>query len=139
MDAQGVTNRDISRRILLGEGSVSSILSGRHSPSLANFMGIISVLGLQPSYVLLGEGAKYVGEEAPRARSSSSTELKPVGSTAGVDAWLIETDLMMTRAEKAYMRRVEWLDPECRLPDKIYEAQLGVYRMQAEHVAGNAA
>lgn len=126
MEARKITNRDISRKIFLGEGSVGKILTGKTSPTLDNFLGILGVLGLNPSYVLLGLGAKYVADEGSSS-GDSSQRLKAV-CTGGVDAWLLDTHEATTRDERDWMRSVQWPEPEIRLPDEIYESELRVYR-----------
>lgn len=126
MEARNITNRDISRKIQLGEGSVGKILLGKTSPTLDNFLGILGVLGLNPSYVLFGIGSKYVADEEG-SPSDSSQRLKAV-CTSGVDAWLLETHEPTTKDERDWMRSVKWDEPEVRLPDEIYEMELRVYR-----------
>lgn len=137
MDARKVTKRDISRKILLGEGSVGLILSGKQGPSLANFLAIIGELGLHPSWVILGEGAKYTGEPSAPQKSESSVEHKQI--TTGVDSWIADTHEVLTKDEKDWLRYgVKWTQPDVRQPDDIYERALAVYRDSKRLANGSA-
>jgi transcriptional regulator with XRE-family HTH domain len=124
-----INQSELARRTDVRPGTISSILSGEKVPTVETLAAICNALKVYPSWIMLGEGPKYVTDSgdgfAPVVLSDGKTA--PI-RTHGVDQWLAQTTTELTEDESAWMRAIPWPAAHIQQPDLVYLTMLSVYR-----------
>lgn len=123
---RGISARELSRRIGVGETPVGRILNGEASPNVTTLKDICTELRVRPTYVFYGEGPRY--NEDPE--ESTAVKRAP---TLGIERWLQETSegRGVTDDERAWLLAVPWVAPHQRQSDAVYQLILLGYRQMA--------
>lgn len=115
---KGWSQADLAHAIKKRDSTISAILGGNSGPRTSTFKAICDALRLNPGYVMFGIEPRFIEPQ----KTPSSTELKPVAMSLGVDLWLADTPdgRSTSAAERDAMRAVPWPNPFQRYSNETY-------------------
>jgi hypothetical protein len=114
--------------------TVTDALAGQRRPQDKTLRKLCVVLRRRLFWVLTGEGESRLSEaeaeeEWAKLRAPSDPALLPV-SSLGIDRWLTDTleGRRTTAAEREWLRKFPWPQPQTRYPDLVYSVLTNTYR-----------
>lgn len=123
---RGWGQTDLAKAITKRDGTISDLFSGEKATRQSTLDAVCNALEMSFHYLIMGTEPKWTNG----AKSASSTELRAVPMSLGVDLWLADTPegRSTTSLEREMMRAAPWHDPYVRYEDEAYRLVLLGFR-----------